>query len=50
MDAIDISNHTVIDNTSISELNKSWVKLFPNPFNDFITVKTDLQQKLKNRT
>ena len=39
MDTTDVSNLTVIDNTSISELNKSLLKLFPNPSDDIITIK-----------
>lgn len=39
MDTTDVSNFTVIDNASISELNKPLDKLFPNPSNDNITVK-----------
>jgi len=38
MDTTDVSTLTVIDNASISELNNSLVKLFPNPSNDIITL------------
>ncbi|MDG1658903.1 MAG: T9SS type A sorting domain-containing protein, partial [Crocinitomicaceae bacterium] len=38
MDTTDVSTLTVIDNTSIGELNNSLVKLFPNPSNDIITL------------
>ena len=45
MDTTDVSNFTVIDNASISELNKSLDKLFPNPSNDNITIKKPICQK-----
>jgi hypothetical protein len=38
MDTTDVSTLTVIDNTSIGELNNSLVQLFPNPSNDIITL------------
>jgi hypothetical protein len=38
MDTTDVANLTVIDNTSIGELNNSLVQLFPNPSNDIITL------------
>jgi len=38
MDTTNVSNLTVIDNTSIGELNNSLVKLFPNPSNGIITL------------
>ena len=37
-DTTDVSTLTVIDNTSITELNNSLVKLFPNPSNGNITL------------
>ncbi|MDA9817318.1 T9SS type A sorting domain-containing protein [Crocinitomicaceae bacterium] len=38
LDTTDVANLTVVDNTSIGELNNSLVKLFPNPSNDIITL------------
>ena len=38
IDTTVVANLTVIDNTSISELNNSLVKLFPNPSNGIITI------------
>ena len=38
IDTTDVVNLTVIDITSISELNNSLVRLFPNPSNDIITL------------
>jgi len=38
MDTTDVVTLTVIDNTSIGELNNSFVKLFPNPSKDIITL------------
>ena len=38
MDTTDVSTLTVIDNTSINELDNSLVKLFPNPTSDQITI------------
>ena len=38
MDTTNVSNLTVIDNTSIGELNNSLVKLFPNPSNGIISL------------
>ena len=38
MDTTDVSTLTVIDNTSINELDNSLVKLFPNPTSDHITI------------
>lgn len=39
MDTTDVSILTVIDNTSIGELNNSLAQLFPNPTNGIITIK-----------
>ena len=38
MDTTDVSTLTVIDNTSIGELNNSLAQLFPNPTNGIITI------------